>query len=714
SACYALHALAAAGRPMDARAKQLIERLAKDTVDKLGTGCPGTPFVQVSALWSCREHAELGDDVEAVLRWVEGAVEPPGCSRALGLCHPNGIVEMVAQVEHPTATRIALKLVPMLLRSQEADGGWGDATFHAFAALERHGLLDRLRTLPPLPPDWRVVRSIPAPVSHRFSVLAFDDGVIWMNDPKNATAVAMSPEDGRVVRTVELPKRPGCVAFGAWGGSLWVFPGQPKESDKPLYQVDSKTGEVVRKIPIPFEVRHFAGLIRSEGRVLICDQWEGCVRAFDPDAPAEHEERRLAAGMPDFAASVGREIWALDSWAPAIVKTNLEGELLDWGERPFGWAAIAWDGEHLWAFDQKNKRICMIEKNVPDAERDAAAARAKELLKGQRHGFRHDPMKYVEEAEGLQAALVRKLVFKKPKEGDEKVIRAEIDKVLAEQRGDGALGDDFNDTADKVLKLLSLGCPPEGREVALALDWIEKAAGGTDVDMRRFLEVSVGAGRTGSPLVKGELERMAKRTVEGLGGGCPGTPYAQLRVLWLGRGAADVGREIESILKWLEDAVEPPGCSRTLGLCYIWGIFETLGEIDHPSAVRITAKLVPMIVRCQGDDGGWKDCYGKDKSLWFFRALSLHGLLEPLRELPPLPPDWRIARSIPAPGEKPGNIGFGHGHLWVLGDGALTAVSEEDGSVIRRVKLARRPGRNHFALAATPRRARCGGTSRSP
>ncbi|MHC5053846.1 MAG: YncE family protein [Planctomycetota bacterium] len=316
-----------------------------------------------------------------------------------------------------------------------------------------------------------------------------------------------------------------------------------------------------------------------------------------------------------------------------------------------------------------------------------------------RHGFRYDPMKFVEEAEGLEAALVRKLVFGKAKEGDGEVIQAEIDKALAEQRDDGALGENPNQTADKVLKLLSLGCPPDRPEVARALDSLERAAGGPDVDRRRVLETLLAAGRSDRSFVKESLKKMAQETVAELGGGCPGTPYAQLRVLWLRRDAADVSEEIGGILEWLEDAVEPPGCSRTLGLCYIWGIFETLGEIDHPAAARITAKLAPIVLRAQGADGGWRDCYGKEVSLGFFSALKKHGLLEPLRQLPPLPPDWRIARSIPAPGKGPKNIGFAHGHLWVLGDGALTAVSEEDGSVIKTLKLEGRPGRNHFALA---------------
>ncbi len=46
----------------------------------------------------------------------------------------------------------------------------------------------------------------------------------------------------------------------------------------------------------------------------------------------------------------------------------------------------------------------MIERNVPDERPDTTSVRARNLLKGQKYGFRYDPMQFVEQDEGIQAA----------------------------------------------------------------------------------------------------------------------------------------------------------------------------------------------------------------------------------------------------------------------------------------------------------------------
>ena len=71
--------------------------------------------------------------------------------------------EVAAQIDLPVCREILLKQVPMLLRAQQPDGGWGEHSFHVFAALERQGLMEELRSRPTLPPDWKVTLSFPAP-----------------------------------------------------------------------------------------------------------------------------------------------------------------------------------------------------------------------------------------------------------------------------------------------------------------------------------------------------------------------------------------------------------------------------------------------------------------------------------------------------------------------------------------------------------------------
>ena len=59
-------------------------------------------------------------------------------------------------------------------------------------------------------------------------------------------------------------------------------------------------------------------------------------------------------------------VWHFDFWAPAVIKSDLQGQLLDWGEKPFAGEVhgLAWDGERLWALDNEANRICVIEKSI--------------------------------------------------------------------------------------------------------------------------------------------------------------------------------------------------------------------------------------------------------------------------------------------------------------------------------------------------------------
>jgi hypothetical protein len=70
----------------------------------------------------------------------------------------------------------------------------------------------------------------------------------------------------------------------------------------------------------------------------------------------------LGSGMPDYITAHGEEIWGVDWFAPAMVRSNMRGELLDWGERPFGFSPVAWDGERVWALDPEGQRICQVER----------------------------------------------------------------------------------------------------------------------------------------------------------------------------------------------------------------------------------------------------------------------------------------------------------------------------------------------------------------
>ena len=101
-------------------------------------------------------------------------------------------------------------------------------------------------------------------------------------------------------------------------------------------------------------------------RLIFGDGWSGGAKVLQLDnVDAGPERMLLPVAMPLYLCAYGEEMWAVGCWSPFIVRTNLRGELLDWGERPFGRNPIAWDGEHLWALDPDQKRICRIEKAEP-------------------------------------------------------------------------------------------------------------------------------------------------------------------------------------------------------------------------------------------------------------------------------------------------------------------------------------------------------------
>jgi hypothetical protein len=379
--CRELTALLMTGRAEHPTIKSSLERLAKSTVEGLGEGDPGTPMAQLMALWLGRELADVDDAIETILQWLENAVEPPGCSKQLGLCEPWGLVDMVGLVGHPAAARIARTLVPMLLRSQEPDGGWGErwwiggekhSTIYAFKALREHGLLDELRDLPPLPPDWEVVRAIPAPCEKPRNITCGDDK-LWVLDGAEWAAIAVSPDDGAVLETVVLPKKPRMSGFG-FAASDGVFyltaHGEEGTARTHVFEVDMASGEVRRELFVRGSTDGL-GCAKVGESLLVADGWMGGVWVVDlQDPEAESRLIRVAASMPDYLASHGEEVWGVDWFSPSLVKTNTEGDLLDWGEQPFGFNAIAFDGEHLWALDAENNRICLIER--ADARKGAA------------------------------------------------------------------------------------------------------------------------------------------------------------------------------------------------------------------------------------------------------------------------------------------------------------------------------------------------------
>jgi hypothetical protein len=350
---YALHALCLLGMKDEPEVPRSLRRLVErqDEWNDPWKGCPWTPEVFWSALWAGRR---IVPEVEAAVTDGVGRIaehmNEVGCS---AYNHPWGLTDAAGGIDVPEARALVRKQVALILRGQGPDGGWGDASLPVLRALNAHGFLEPLRALPPLPPDWRIAREVRIPEGS-WSSLAWDGEGFWAFEKESKDAVALSAADGHEVRRLGIEN---CNAIAWWDGALAAVGGEPKE----LRKIDAETGEVLSKLPLEFvEWLNHPAIVGD--KVLAADGFEGGVWIVDPGDPDARRFQTLAGPIPWCITPEDGTVWHVDVWAPAIIKSDLEGKLLDWGEKPFGVGGIASDGEHLWALDGKESRICMIEK----------------------------------------------------------------------------------------------------------------------------------------------------------------------------------------------------------------------------------------------------------------------------------------------------------------------------------------------------------------
>ena len=322
-------------------------------------GCPWTPIEHLQTLWMGRDVLDSTELIGSVLAWIGEGMNAAGC---LSYKDPWGFLRIVGFVDTPVAKRIVAQQVPMILRGQQPDGGWGDRSLSVYRALVTHGFLDELRGLPPLPADWRVVREIPAP-DGRLETLTHDGERLWVNDRDGGQAIALSPEDGSVIKRLLLPEGK-CVGIGWWDGGLAVT----EADSKRLLKVDPETGEIMREISLE-RGEWLNGVAQVDGEVWVADGFMGCVWRVNSQTPDQQEGLVLGAPIPFDLAPTPGGVWHTDIFAPAMVKNDLAGKLIDWAEKPFGkhTTGICWDGEKLWALDAERKRICVIERTESPA-----------------------------------------------------------------------------------------------------------------------------------------------------------------------------------------------------------------------------------------------------------------------------------------------------------------------------------------------------------
>ncbi|MAF10778.1 hypothetical protein CMK11_10020 [Candidatus Poribacteria bacterium] len=360
----ALCMLGAGGRP---EVKAALELVVAKEAEWNGAWklCPWGQAFYLRALWAARDvhdtHALMG----SILTWMADGLSDAGC---IGYKDPWGLIWAAGIIDLPEAKRLVDLLIPTILRGQESDGGWGDDPYDAwsknslkvFQALVTHGLLDELRGRPPLPSDWEIVRELTAPDGD-LSGLTYDGERLWVMDRDKNEAIAVSPTDGSVQQRLPIPVEEP-QGIGWWDDGLAVT----REDPKRVVVLDAATGDVKRELPID-AVEWMGGLAQANDELWVSDGFAGGVWRYSDDRPEEPRMLVLAGPAPGALTPASDGVWHSDGFAPFIIKTGFEGELRDWGERPFGGRceALAWDGTELWALDATDKRICAIRKARP-------------------------------------------------------------------------------------------------------------------------------------------------------------------------------------------------------------------------------------------------------------------------------------------------------------------------------------------------------------
>jgi len=382
-------------RARDASIREAKEYLSQPNA--AGAGCPQGPAGLVKEIWLAQRFADIEGPLVAGLNWI---LEGLNIAGARGHKDPWDTLDMAGYVDHPIAREIALRLTSMILRTQRPNGGWYEHdNLYVFRALEQHRLLDKLQALPALPPDWKIVRSIPAPEG-KLHTMTWGDGRLWVYSSGAHEAIAVSPQDGRVLKRVPMPGESREVrGLGWWEDSLLIV---TTDTEKPLphpskiRKIDPDTGKTTRELPLHGNAWEPGAVTVVDGKIWITDTWAWLVTILDPDKP-EQRNYGVLSGPCAYGDMATTEdgIWHFDYVRTGVMyKTDshlhpMEWEdeppngvnidvlhdrapiggftparLLDWGEHPFpGLAGLAYGGKNLWALDSGAKRICVIEKN---------------------------------------------------------------------------------------------------------------------------------------------------------------------------------------------------------------------------------------------------------------------------------------------------------------------------------------------------------------
>ena len=366
-------------------------------VASIAADCPWSLTGRLRDLWACRSAEGMDAPLKIMLNVFSESVTEAG---TMCFVDTGGLIPVMGARECPGGSDIIERMVPTLIRAQRPDGGWGDGSLVRLRALVNHGLLEKLRALPPQPPDWKVARALRLPADSAPYGLTWGGGSLWVCDRTRNEAMAISPDDGSIRKAIPLPAGPG-MEIGWWEGSLvhahGVHEPNPRQPDThKLFLIDPRTGDVTREFSLDWLPRVTSatqvGDEQYGDRIWLVDHGYGVLHYLDPRTGEHDHGPDVAAANIKRVFTADQGVW-FDGWdQPMLIKSDRNGwRLLDYADRPFAGPTdffshpgpgycdgMVWDGRQLWALDARNKRLCVIEKTASGREiTDSLAAERK-------------------------------------------------------------------------------------------------------------------------------------------------------------------------------------------------------------------------------------------------------------------------------------------------------------------------------------------------
>ena len=362
---YELQLMGLAGKTDDPLVQRGAQHLAARLMaESPWIGCQHGPFEKLQALAGFMDVEGIAQAVDHLMSAIDGNINAVGFT-AKGKI-PYGQVSVARYTDHPAALRMLRKTIPFILTAQAPDGGWhsawGDHTLGVVQSLKKAGLFDELRGAPSTPSGWRIVRTIPAPAGGP-QRLTWDGERFWVTRQEGNCAISLSPMDGSVLRTIELPgERVRDISW--WHGKLHAVQCEP---EKLLVTIDPDTGEAESSFPLT-GIGDCGAIGLVNGKIWAVDDYNFGIAGYHADGSGKVGDFFHPSGTTPkcFTVLEGSQ-WHAEWCGPVMMQTGFDGTLLDFAGGPFpeafyGLDDIAWDGEHLWALDGETNRICQIER----------------------------------------------------------------------------------------------------------------------------------------------------------------------------------------------------------------------------------------------------------------------------------------------------------------------------------------------------------------